>query len=135
MAASTHNRLQSLPTDYKKDKLKEIRRNTKVKGQCQVWQGCRSKSGYGKIKIKQQTDVVHRVVYFFETESESRTREDDGQWDVSHLCHNKCCIRIDHLTYEPHAVNTQRRKCHRTCRGRRRVCVGHGDYPACILDT
>ena len=40
---------------------------------------------------------------------------------TSHLRHNKLCANIDHLSLEPHSINTQQRSC--VTNGR---CIGHG---------
>ena len=48
---------------------------------------------------------------------------------VSHLCHNKKCIKIQHLSLEPAGINLSRKAC--VSGGR---CLGHGDYPLCLLN-
>ena len=35
--------------------------------------------------------------------------------DIRHLCHNKLCVRGEHLSAEPHAVNNVRQNCVNPC--------------------
>ena len=66
----------------------------------------------------------HQFIYFlFFHECSSY-----GNKEISHLCNNKKCINISHLSLEPHAINTQRRPCQSMS-----ICLGHGIYPACIF--
>ena len=51
------------------------------------------------------------------------------KYQVSHLCHNKNCIKKEHLTLEPGWVNLRRKMC---ITGRQ--CIGHGQFPQCQLD-
>lgn len=48
--------------------------------------------------------------------------------DLSHRCHLKKCINIEHLSYEPKYVNYQRKTC-----VDEKKCFGHETYLACIL--
>ena len=48
---------------------------------------------------------------------------------VSHTCHNRKCIKIEHLSLEPAAINQNRKNC--VSGGR---CLGHGEYPLCDLN-
>ena len=55
--------------------------------------------------------------------------------ESSHLCHNKACIKADHLNAEPHKVNQNRTGCakERAVYGIENFCFGHGDgHPNCI---
>ena len=53
-------------------------------------------------------------------------------YEMSHLCHNKKCTNISHLTYEPCTVNQQRKSCNDPAMCHK-VCVDHGNYPSCIF--
>ena len=49
---------------------------------------------------------------------------------VSHLCHLRSCVKTDHLSLEPPAVNNSRKNCNVAKR-----CSGHApDYPPCVFD-
>ena len=47
--------------------------------------------------------------------------------DISHLCH-KLCVRGEHLSAEPRAVNNARQKCVNRC-----CCSGHAEFLDCVL--
>ena len=47
---------------------------------------------------------------------------------VSHLCHQKSCIKPEHLTLENNEQNRERDDC-----VRRGHCVGHQDQPNCLI--
>ena len=51
-----------------------------------------------------------------------------GDTDISHLCHNALCIRVDHLSREPHEPMNERIK-----GASHDKCKSHGAYPfSCI---
>ena len=53
----------------------------------------------------------------------------DGELEASHLCHNKTCVLIEHISYEPHTVNAGRKAC--VLAG---ACLGgHGQFPHCLV--
>ena len=53
---------------------------------------------------------------------------DIGDRDISHLCHNALCIRLDHSSTEPHKHIYKRIK-----GANRDKCKSHGAYPfSCI---
>ena len=43
--------------------------------------------------------------------------------DVPHLCHNRCCVQLEHLSYEPHSINNQRL----VCKNESEFCDLHGN--------
>ena len=43
--------------------------------------------------------------------------------DVPHLCHNRCCAKLEHLSYEPHSINNQRL----VCKNESEFCGLHGN--------
>lgn len=49
--------------------------------------------------------------------------------ELSHLCHNKLCLNIEHLSYEPSVINTQRN----VCKDRNSCHQNHGVYHNCIM--
>ena len=48
--------------------------------------------------------------------------------DISHLCHNKLCVRGEHLSAEPHAVNNARQKCVVICSNSLRLILENVDF-------
>lgn len=95
-------------------------------GGCRVWRGARNHN-YGVMKVvingKAVSRTVHRVALMCHTHSII-----PSTLDISHLCHNPLCINPLHLVAEPHHINNNRISC--TNNG---VCMGHGEYPNCIL--
>jgi hypothetical protein len=78
---------------------------------CMFWNGAVSK-GYGiqKLTLPDHTQIVrtaHRILYMCHIKS----IDIDKKMDVSHLCHQKLCININHLHLEPHDTNMSRREC------------------------
>jgi hypothetical protein len=60
---------------------------------CLIWQGNKTKEGYGQVVIAGKTHRIHRFVYFaLNPESE------DGV--VHHKCHHRDCTNPEHLIVE-----------------------------------
>ena len=82
---------------------------------------------YRKLELREGslrcTLRAHQFIYYIFTGVFAKSGE-----DISHLCSNKSCVNFEHLTVEPHKVNTQRRKCVDN-----RRCSGHVDFKNCIL--
>ena len=96
-----------------------------------IWQGCVKKGpiGYGVIKAQfpnaeWHTLHVHKLAYLVHT----RILAVGPGLEVSHLCHMPLCVNIEHLSLEPHNVNTERQKCKN-----RGECCGHGVYNDCLF--
>lgn len=49
-------------------------------------------------------------------------------YEISHLCHNKNCINVYHVNYEPSSINQSRKMC-----SKKNMCFAHGPYPRCIF--
>jgi len=104
-------------------------------GTCLIWHGDTINSKYGKVYIRvirrmYSTPVLpHRLIWAMH--NKDKVKEMAGM-DVSHLCNNKLCLNIAHLSLETQEINNERRICER--RGR---CDGHKDnkkiYPKCLL--
>jgi hypothetical protein len=58
---------------------------------CWEWSGFRSKDGYGKIKIKNGPQLVHRATYEI-----YKGKIPEGL-EIDHLCRNRACCNPDHL--------------------------------------
>lgn len=103
--------------------------NVRKVGKCRVWGGnSKTSDGYGFIMYifrgVNKKLTVHRLKYFLKTDCKLLK-----SMDVSHLCHNKLCIRSDHLSYEPHRINCKRNICKSNGE-----CEGHRGYRPCILE-
>ena len=98
-------------------------------GECVLWARKVQKTGYGAVKYKcpvterWKCTTAHRLSFMVGTKHLYI-----GDRDISHLCHNTLCIRLDHLSTEPHDLNCERIKC--VNRGK---CQRYGEYSLCLL--
>lgn len=66
-------------------------------GQCWVWTGARSSTGYGAFQFKTRTTLkAHRVAYEFSHGTIPRGAGYHGTC-ILHLCDNRLCVRPAHL--------------------------------------
>lgn len=80
-----------------------IRAKIRINGTCYEWTGPeRSKKGYGSIKYKGKSELVHRVVYMI-----FRGPISPGLV-IDHLCDNPKCVRLEHLEVKTFRANTLR---------------------------
>lgn len=70
-------------------------------GGCWEWQGGRLKAGYGKIRIGEKHELVHRLMW----EIHNNATIPDGMV-VMHKCDNPCCCNPTHLQLGTHADNS-----------------------------
>lgn len=70
--------------------------------------------------------TAHRAMYMFT----NHLTHLDPDMHVSHRCHEKFCVRIDHLSYEPANINQIRKQCDNN-----KVCITHPGYENCIFST
>lgn len=95
---------------------------------CHLWAGSVSRDGYGYLQImirgKSRKLAAHRLSFFI---GHGFTRLDPSL-HVSHLCHNKLCVNLDHLSLEPASVNLARRTC-----VKENKCLGHTNHESCRL--
>lgn len=97
-------------------------------GNCHIWKGKNiTRDGYGRIRFlfrgSYKTASVHRLQYFLQAGHGL-----SPEFHVSHLCHTKLCINVNHLSYEPKTTNIKRDEC--KLNGE---CHGHRGYKKCIL--
>lgn len=95
---------------------------------CHEWTGSVNKDGYGLYRPcfrgKQIKLTVHRFKFYIHN-----INIFTSDMHVSHLCHNKLCIRLNHLSLEPQSVNNSRKTC--ALEGQ---CEGHGSsFPRCLF--
>lgn len=107
----------------------KILENSRKEDECMIWQRALKPSGYGIIRYSSpvtnrwHTVNAHRLSYIVFKENFI-----EDHLHVSHLCHNKKCILVTHLSAEPPSVNADRCRCLN-----RHVCTGHGTYQDCLL--
>lgn len=122
----------ALPSPQLSERLSaSLSRHSQPVGQCVVWTGSLDRYGYGLLRVswsgKRVKLLAHRLAYFL---SGSEFRPLYPGTHVSHLCHNKACVRREHLSYEPASINNARRVC--LLNGE---CAGHRGYYRCNLDA
>lgn len=95
---------------------------------CHIWYGATDSDGYAVIRptfrLKRQIFTVHRLIYYLENDCHFYNRS----YHVSHLCHNKKCINIQHLSLEPGEINVRRNSCRQS-----KTCCGHDGFKNCIF--
>lgn len=70
---------------------------------CWLWGSPRPKSGYGYMKYGGKTLLAHRISYAM-----ANGTIPDGM-QVDHMCHNRACVRPDHLRAVTHKQNQENR--------------------------
>ena len=107
-------------------------------GECVVWTGCVSKQGYGQFRYKDPRDppsaghktrTSHRIALLLHM----KDFDIPSYLQSSHLCNNKLCVNIRHLTFEQNSTNNLRKSCFLQSR-----CFGHYDVngnrlPDCLI--
>lgn len=95
---------------------------------CHIWYGATDSDGYGIIRptfrLKRQIFTVHRLMYYLENDCHIH----NISYHVSHLCHYKKCMNIQHLSLEPGEINVQRNSCRQS-----KTCCGHDGFKNCIF--
>lgn len=106
-----------------------LAQKSRIVGQCEIWSDQTDRDGYGILRITHQSKRlrlrVHRLAYFLLDPSQKLI----PKYHVSHLCHNKLCMNVVHLSYEPAMINNARK----VCRGSGE-CIGHRGYKRCAVD-
>ena len=96
---------------------------------CHLWVGSRDRYGYGIFRMtfrdRRLGLPAHRVAYFIYRDFRRLHRA----YHVSHLCHNKLCVNVSHMSLETQKVNKNREGC--LLQG---SCNGHRGYNRCIFE-
>lgn len=105
-----------------------------TENQCINFTGTRQ-GGYGilskTIKGQRHRVYAHRIVCLYNM---GVIDLPDGT-EVSHLCHNKCCVNTAHLSVEAHAVNNSRKNCFQEQRcTKNHENLDGSKLPDCILN-
>lgn len=69
---------------------------------CWIWEGAKSSSGYGNVRIDNVQHRAHRMSYL------SAHGTIDKSLVVDHLCKNKLCVNPSHLELVTQKINAQR---------------------------
>lgn len=94
------------------DRTPEVRfweKVSKSKDGCWTWTGRLDTAGYGyfySVDLWPQSQMAHRAVFLFTGE---RTPAAEGL-DVDHLCHQRSCVRPEHLRVATRRENAQNRR-------------------------
>ena len=66
-------------------------RKATPQGDCLVWTGALSAAGYGQIGVAGRVEYAHRYAW------ERAHGEIPGGIEIDHACHNRACVRVEHL--------------------------------------
>lgn len=66
---------------------------------CWLWEGPRSRDGYGRMTWRGSTRFAHRIIYEL-----LRSAIPSGL-ELDHLCRVRCCVNPDHLEPKTHRAN------------------------------
>jgi len=75
---------------------------------CRLYSGEVASHGYGAFTvIREETKIYTHVLAMWSVNG----RLDNGNLIVSHLCHRKSCMNVEHLTLETRGDNSSRNTC------------------------
>ena len=104
-----------------------LERYSTIHKHCKIWTGKLNEGGYGVHRFshngKRLNLKVHRLMYFIHHKNPI-----PSDMHVSHLCHVRNCITLDHLSLEPQQVNNSRLVCKNDG-----LCTGHHGYLDCLF--
>ena len=108
--------------------LYTINHNNDLFSMCTLWNGPVNRDGYGFVTVTfrgcRKILTAHRLAYYISHSSHYLI----PNMHVSHLCHNKLCVNLQHLSYESDSVNKKREICKHEGE-----CKGHRGHRRCIL--
>lgn len=78
-----------------------VNKNTDWNGECLEWTGTINKYGYGQLKYKGKQITAHRAAY------KLYNGETPKSFVIRHLCHNRRCVRKEHLAIGTYKDNSQ----------------------------
>ena len=118
-----------LPAAELVSKLKEnILEHSAVSNKCVTWTGNIDKYGYGYIRFtvdgRRLKVRAHRLQFFLADPIIPL----HPAMHVSHLCHEKLCVNLAHLSYEPAGLNNSRQGCYLD-----QGCKHHHGFKDCIF--
>ena len=86
---------------------------------CHIWNGQQLK-GYAIFEFRFRKHKIKLRVHRLQMYIHNGCRAIDTVQHVSHLCHNKLCVRIEHLSLETARINNNRQICKNNGE-----CIGH----------
>ena len=108
---------------------------------CHLWKLSINSSGYPQMKLGKTystrfSSKPYNPGHILLSISKNLKLNINGH-EVSHLCHNKKCTNITHLSYEPKSVNSSRE----LCKFGKSYCIthevndlgGHRKFPNCLI--
>lgn len=76
---------------------------TEKRGECLIWSGRVNRGGYPVTTYNGKTSYVYRLTW-----ARARGTIPDGM-QVDHVCHNRSCVRVEHLRLASHSENSRNR--------------------------
>jgi len=75
-----------------------LNKKSHKEGECMIWDGFITESGYGRIQFKGRMVFTHRLSYMAKIREENIPKEINGEVaNVMHLCGNSRCVNPSHL--------------------------------------
>lgn len=108
-----------------------LEKKTVIKGNCIVVNGGTDRYGYGRMRVSWADGLdsveigTHRLAYMVHYKIFPH-KMNDGE--VSHLCHNKVCVKKCHLVLEEGSINKEREHCKQ-----QNICT-KTHRPYCLLE-
>ena len=131
MASSFFENIHTLVTMKDRRLSQQFEKYIHKIGDCHVWQGRLDVNGYGEIRIQFRDSRVslkaHRVLFAM---SQPDIYLQSPNNDFSHLCFTRNCVKIAHLSLEPHAVNNKILTCKKDG-----VCYGDYGFSHCLVQV
>ena len=89
---------------FSHDPEKNFLSRVRHEGDCIVWTGSRIGNGYSQFRVHGKQVLVHRYAW-----ERVNGPIPDGMF-IDHICHNRTCVKIDHLRLASSSENLSNRK-------------------------
>lgn len=91
-----------METAYNESLLNRLLAKIQFTESCWLWTACKSRLGYGRIRMRGKLLSAHRVLY------EICNGSIPAELEMDHLCRVRHCVNPDHLEPVTHRVNVKR---------------------------